>query len=91
MPGQLKTKTGRVVSDKMDKSIVVAVETLVAHSLYKKRMKRTKKFHVHDDQNEAKTGDLVRIGEGRPLSKTKSWRLVEIVRPFGNRVGAIEE
>jgi small subunit ribosomal protein S17 len=79
VPGQIKTKTGQVVSDKMDKTIVVAVETLVQHPLYKKRVRRTRKFHAHDESNEARIGDLVRIGETRPISKTKTWLLLEIV------------
>jgi small subunit ribosomal protein S17 len=80
VPGQLKTKTGQVVSDKMQKSIVVAVENLVEHPLYKKRVRRTHKFYAHDERNEASIGDIVRIGETRPISKTKTWRLLEIVR-----------
>jgi small subunit ribosomal protein S17 len=80
VPGQLKTKTGRVVSDKMDKTIVVAVDNIVEHPLYKKRMRRTRKFHAHDESNEAHIGDVVRIGESRPISKTKTWRLLEVVR-----------
>ena len=80
MADQARTKTGGVVSDKMEKSIVVAVEDLVEHPLYKKRVRRTKKFHAHDEQNEAHTGDVVRIAETRPMSKTKTWRLQEIVR-----------
>lgn len=79
MPGLTKTKTGRVVSNKMDKTIVVAVENLVEHPLYKKRVRRTKKFYAHDEKNEAQMGDTVRIAETRPLSKTKSWVLEEIV------------
>jgi small subunit ribosomal protein S17 len=80
MPAQIKTKTGQVVSNKMDKTIVVAVENLVEHPLYKKRMRRTRKFHAHDENNEAHEGDIVRIAETRPLSKTKTWRLQEIIR-----------
>ena len=80
MPGQIKTKTGRVVSDKMEKTIVVAVENVVEHPLYKKRVRRTKKFKAHDERNEAREGDVVRIGETRPISKEKTWRLLEIVR-----------
>lgn len=80
MAGRIKTKTGRVVSDKMEKTIVVAVENLVAHPLYKKRVRRTRKFKAHDEKNEARTGDVVRIGETVPISKEKSWRLLEIVR-----------
>lgn len=80
MPAHVKTKTGHVVSDKMDKTIVVAVETVIEHPLYKKRIKRTRKFQAHDEANEAETGDIVRIAETRPISKNKSWRLQEIVR-----------
>jgi small subunit ribosomal protein S17 len=80
VPGHLKTKTGQVVSDKMEKTIVVAVETLVEHPLYKKRMRRTKKFQAHDETNQARVGDVVRIGETRPISKHKSWRLLDIIR-----------
>jgi small subunit ribosomal protein S17 len=80
MAGQIKTKTGRVVSNKMEKTIVVAVENLVEHPLYKKRMRLTRKFKAHDERNEANIGDMVRIGETRPISKDKTWRLLEIVR-----------
>ena len=74
-----KNKTGRVVSDKMDKTIVVAVETKVRHPLYGKIMNRTTKFKAHDENNEAKVNDRVLIMETRPLSKDKRWRLVEVV------------
>lgn len=74
-----KVQIGKVVSDKMDKTVVVAVETYKKHSLYHKRIKYTKKFKAHDELNEAKIGDTVKIMETRPLSKDKSWRLVEIV------------
>lgn len=74
-----KTRSGKVVSDKMDKTIVVAIETLVRHPLYGKSMKRTTKFKAHDENNECKMGDKVRIMETRPLSKDKRWRLVEII------------
>jgi small subunit ribosomal protein S17 len=80
VPGKEKTKTGQVVSDKMDKTIVVAVENLVEHPLYKKRVRRTRKFQAHDERNEAHAGDVVRIGETRPISKNKTWRLLEIIR-----------
>ena len=70
---------GKVVSDKMDKTITVAVETYKMHPLYKKRVKYTKKFKAHDEENRAKVGDIVKIMETRPLSKHKRWRLVEIV------------
>jgi small subunit ribosomal protein S17 len=74
-----KTKIGRVVSDKMEKTIVVAVETKVRHPLYGKIMNRTTKFKAHDENNDAKVNDRVLIMETRPLSKDKRWRLVEVV------------
>ncbi|MEW5798255.1 MAG: 30S ribosomal protein S17 [Bacteroidota bacterium] len=74
-----KTRVGKVVSNKMQKSIVVAVERKVAHPLYKKYFRRTTKFYVHDEKNEATVGDTVKIMETRPLSKMKRWRLVEVV------------
>jgi small subunit ribosomal protein S17 len=74
-----KTRVGVVSSDKMDKTVVVSVETLVEHPLYKKRIKRTTKFKAHDEQNQCKVGDKVRIMETRPLSKDKRWRVVEII------------
>jgi small subunit ribosomal protein S17 len=78
--GGAKEKVGVVTSNAMDKTITVAVERLVAHSIYKKGMKRTKKFAAHDPNNECKVGDVVRICETRPLSKMKRWRLAEIVK-----------
>ena len=77
--GTRKTRTGRVVSDKMQKTVVVAIERRVPHPVYGKMVTRTKKVKAHDEENSAKTGDLVRIVETRPLSKDKRWRLVEIV------------
>jgi len=74
-----KTRVGKVVSDKMDKTIVVAVETRVKHPLYKKIIKRTYKLKAHDENNECAVGDVVKVMETRPLSKEKRWRLVEIV------------
>ena len=74
-----KTRVGKVVSDKMDKTIVVAVEDHVKHPLYKKIVKRTYKLKAHDEQNECKIGDTVKVMETRPLSKDKRWRLVEIM------------
>jgi small subunit ribosomal protein S17 len=74
-----KVRTGKVVSDKMDKTIVVAIETSVKHSLYKKIVKRTYKLKAHDENNECKVGDKVKVMEARPLSKDKRWRLVEII------------
>ncbi|KOP72258.1 MULTISPECIES: 30S ribosomal protein S17 [Cytobacillus] len=76
---QRKVYTGRVVSDKMDKTVTVLVETYKKHPLYGKRVKYSKKFKAHDEQNLAKTGDIVRIMETRPLSATKRFRLVEVV------------
>ncbi len=73
-----KTRVGRVVSDKMDKTIVVAIEDRVAHPLYKKIVKPTYKLKAHDEKNEAGIGDRVRVMETRPLSRDKRWRLVEI-------------
>ena len=77
--GSRKEREGRVVSDKMQKTVVVALERRVAHPVYGKMVKRTVKVKAHDEENTAKTGDLVRIAETRPLSKDKRWRLVEIV------------
>ena len=74
-----KTRLGKVVSDKMDKTIVVAIEEVVQHKLYKKSVKRTVKFKAHDENNEAHIGDRVQIMETRPLSREKRWRLVQIV------------
>ncbi|HEA17648.1 hypothetical protein LCGC14_0876140 [marine sediment metagenome] len=71
--------TGRVVSDKMDKTITVLVERKVAHPIYKKYMKRSTKLHAHDEANECNVGDVVTITSSRPLSKTKSWNLVEVI------------
>ena len=74
-----KTNVGRVVSGKMDKTIVVAIEDSVRHPLYKKIIKRTVKLKAHDENNECRVGDRVRVMETRPLSKDKRWRLVEII------------
>ena len=74
-----KVRTGKVVSDKMDKTIVVAVEDHVKHPLYKKIVKRTNKLKAHDENNECRKGDTVKVMETRPLSKDKRWRLVEVV------------
>jgi len=75
-----KTRVGTVVSDKMNKTVVVAVERKVHHPLYKREMRRTTKFKVHDENNECREGDVVRIMETRPLSRHKRWRVVEIIR-----------
>ena len=77
--GSRKEREGRVVSDKMQKTVVVAIERRVPHPVYGKMVTRTRKVKAHDEENTAKTGDLVRIAETRPLSKDKRWRLVEIV------------
>ena len=74
-----KTRAGKVVSDKMDKTIVVAIEDNVKHPLYKKIVKRTYKLKAHDENNECNIGDRVKVMETRPLSKDKRWRLVEII------------
>ncbi len=80
----VRTLTGRVVSDKMDKSAVVLVERRVKHPLYGKFIRRSTKLHIHDENNECKQGDKVTIKECRPMSRTKSWQLVEVVeRPAG--------
>ena len=95
--GKRKTKVGRVVSDKMDKTIVVSIERLQRHALYKRVIRLTTKFKAHDELNEAHVGDTVLIEESRPLSATKRWRLVEIVARAGEHgrsnepVGAEEE
>ncbi|AUC06824.1 MAG: 30S ribosomal protein S17 [uncultured bacterium] len=75
----VRTLTGKVVSDKMDKSIVVLIERQVQHPLYGKLIRRSTKLHAHDENNTAKAGDVVTIKESRPISKTKSWTLVEVV------------
>jgi small subunit ribosomal protein S17 len=74
-----KTRVGLVVSDKMEKTVVVSIERRVQHPVYGKMVRRTKRFKAHDEMNEAKTGDTVRIMETRPMSKDKRWRVVEIV------------
>jgi small subunit ribosomal protein S17 len=74
-----KTRVGKVVSDKMDKTVVVAIEDNVAHPLYKKIIKKTIKLKAHDETNDCHTGDRVRIMETRPLSKDKRWRVVEVL------------
>ena len=77
--GQKKTKIGIVVSDKMDKSRVIAVKRQIQHSLYKKFIRKTSKFMVHDEKNESHVGDTIKIIETRPLSRRKRWRLLEII------------
>src|SRR6266571_6730961 len=82
--GKRKTKVGRVVSDRMDKTIVVSVERLTRHRLYKRVIRLTTKFKAHDEANDAHVGDTVLIEESRPLSATKRWRLVQIVQRAGD-------
>ncbi|MDI6800066.1 MAG: 30S ribosomal protein S17 [Actinomycetota bacterium] len=77
--GLRKTRTGRVVSDGMEKTVVVAVEMLTEHPLYKKRVRRTTKFKAHDESNSCSVGDIVQIMETRPISRTKRWRVVQVV------------
>lgn len=77
--GTRKVRVGRIVSDKMEKTVVVAVEDFVRHPLYGKAVKKTKKFKAHDENNECRIGDKVRIMETRPLSKDKRWRVAEII------------
>jgi small subunit ribosomal protein S17 len=88
--GVRKTKTGRVVSDKMDKTIVVSVERLARHRLYKRVIRLTTKFKAHDEENTAQIGDTVLIEESRPLSATKRWRLVRVLARAGEH-GSVAE
>ena len=85
--GKRKTKVGRVVSDKMDKTIVVSVERLSRHKLYKRVIRLTTRFKAHDERNEAHVGDTVLIEESRPLSATKRWRLVTVLARAGEGAG----
>ena len=87
--GKRKTKVGRVVSDKMDKTIVVSVERMTRHPLYKRVIRLTSKFKAHDEANEAHVGDTVLIEESRPLSATKRWRLVSVVARAGEGANAM--
>jgi len=79
MAGKRKTRSGRVVSNKMDKTVVVAVETSRHHPLYKKTIKRSVRYKAHDENNKCEPGDIVRIVETRPLSRQKRWRVAEII------------
>jgi small subunit ribosomal protein S17 len=78
--GRRKVRVGTVVSDRMDKTVVVAVVRMMRHPLYGKTVKRTKKFHAHDENNECRVGDVVEIMETRPLSKTKRWRVARVIQ-----------
>ncbi|NLJ76929.1 MAG: 30S ribosomal protein S17 [Peptococcaceae bacterium] len=77
--GMRKVLTGKIVSDKMNKTVVVAVESLVRHPLYQRTIRRTKKFKAHDEENSCRIGDKVKMMETRPLSKEKRWRIIEIL------------
>jgi small subunit ribosomal protein S17 len=79
MAGKRRTKVGRVISDKMDKTVVVSVERLRRHPIYKRVVRLSSKFKAHDEENSARVGDTVRIEESRPLSREKRWRVVEVV------------
>ena len=81
----LRTLTGRVISDKMDKTVTVAVERVVKHPVYGKYLKRTTKLQAHDEDNRCKQGDLVAISECRPISKRKAWKLVEVLETAESR------
>src|SRR5690349_24915640 len=85
--GKRKTKVGRVVSDRMDKTIVVSVERLARHRLYKRVIRLTTKFKAHDETNDARIGDTVLIEESKPMSATKRWRLVSVVQRAGEHGG----
>ena len=80
MEGKRKTRFGKVISDKMDKTVVVVVETPKRHPLYKKTIRRAVKYKAHDEENQCRTGDMVRIVETRPLSRDKRWRVAEVMR-----------
>ena len=82
--GRRQVLVGKVISDKMDKTIIVAVERVVIHPLYRRRMKRTSKYHVHDGSNECREGDRVQIVASRPLSKLKRWRVREVLERAGS-------
>lgn len=84
MQGKRRNKVGRVVSDKMDKTVVVSVERLRRHPIYKRVVRLSSKFKAHDEENSARVGDTVRIEESRPLSADKRWRVVEIVARGSN-------
>jgi small subunit ribosomal protein S17 len=88
--GRRVQKVGRVVSNKMDKTIIVVVESLKKHRIYKRTYKQTKRFYAHDEQNTCQIGDTVRIEESRPLSKLKRWALIEIVKR-GSGIVPVEE
>ena len=85
MAERRKVLSGEVVSDRMDKTITVRVERRIRHAIYERVIRRSKKYHAHDEQNECRVGDQVRIIETRPLSKTKRWRLLEVVRQAAGR------
>lgn len=83
--GRLRTRVGEVVSDKMEKTVTVRVERLVKHPVYRRIVRRSLKLHVHDPQDQCQVGDLVRVAETRPMSKSKRWRLLQILRRGGEK------
>ena len=83
--GRLRTRVGEVVSDKMEKTVTVRVERLVKHPVYGRIVRRSLKLHVHDPEKQCQVGDLVRVAEMRPMSKTKRWRLLQILRRGGEK------
>ena len=85
MAERRKVLSGEVVSDRMDKTITVRVERRIRHSIYERVVRRSKKYHAHDEHNQCRIGDQVRIVETRPLSRTKRWRLLEVVREAAGR------
>ena len=92
MAGKRRTKVGRVVSDKMDRTVVVSVERLRRHPIYKRVVRLSSKFKAHDETNDARVGDTVRIEESRPLSREKRWRVVEVVaRGSGEELVGVSE
>ncbi|QOI11317.1 30S ribosomal protein S17 [Blochmannia endosymbiont of Colobopsis nipponica] len=80
MSNRINILHGRVISDKMEKSVVVSIERFIKHPIYRKFIRRTTKLHVHDENNDSRIGDIIKIKECRPISKTKSWILVSIVK-----------
>lgn len=87
LQGKRKVLIGTVISDKMDKTVVVSIERTVKHPVYGKYIRRTSKFFVHDPQNNCKQGDIVKISESRPISRKKRWRLLEVLDHYTNRKG----
>lgn len=89
--GKRKSRTGRVISDRMDKTVVVSIQRIAPHPLYGRRIKRSKKYMAHDEENQVRVGDLVRIMETRPLSRHKRWRVVEVIQHSAATALRVEE